>query len=110
MYEVRYIFDFRNFLQTMPTMKALLSKGGDKVAALTIRHVDDSVRTALRVRAAQNGVSMEEEARRILWEALLRPSSPLPMGQHLLNRFSEVADECYVLPERHPPRTPPARD
>ena len=33
---------------------------------LTIRKIDDRVKERLRVRAARRGVSMEEEARRIL--------------------------------------------
>ncbi|WP_048649225.1 FitA-like ribbon-helix-helix domain-containing protein [Nitratireductor soli] len=36
------------------------------MATLTIRNVDDDVRRALRKRAAENDVSMEEEVRRIL--------------------------------------------
>ena len=38
------------------------------MANLTIRNVPDDVRTSLRVRAAKNGRSMEEEIRRILAE------------------------------------------
>ncbi|MGC8731582.1 MAG: FitA-like ribbon-helix-helix domain-containing protein, partial [Halothiobacillaceae bacterium] len=46
------------------------------MAALTIRNVDESIKQLLRIRAAQHGVSMEEEARRILREALVRVSQP----------------------------------
>ena len=41
------------------------------MAVLTIRNVDEAIKTSLRVRAAQQGVSMEEEARRILRDVLL---------------------------------------
>lgn len=41
---------------------------------LTIRGVDDDMKRQLRVRAAENGRSMEEEVRRILRHALGRPS------------------------------------
>ena len=41
------------------------------MATLTIRNLDDSLKHSLRVRAAENGVSMEEEARVILRDALL---------------------------------------
>jgi antitoxin FitA len=37
---------------------------------LTIRKLDNRVKDGLRLRAASNGVSMEEEARRILASAL----------------------------------------
>lgn len=77
------------------------------MASLTIRNVDDTTKTALRVRAAQHGVSMEEEARRILRDALVRPSSPGGLGQRLTQRFGAVASEDFTLPERHPPRVPP---
>ena len=36
------------------------------MASITIRNLDDNVKTRLRVRAADNGRSMEEEGRRIL--------------------------------------------
>lgn len=81
------------------------------MAALTIRNVDDSTKTALRVRAAQHGVSMEEEARRILRDALLRVSSPDvsdKFGQRLVQRFESVASEDFSLPIRHATRIPPA--
>ena len=40
------------------------------MASITIRNLDDEVKTRLRVRAAGNGRSMEEEARRILRDAV----------------------------------------
>lgn len=39
------------------------------LASITIRNLDDDVKTRLRVRAADNGRSMEEEARLILRDA-----------------------------------------
>ena len=80
------------------------------MAALTIRNVDDSTKTALRVQAGQHGVSMEEEARRILRDALARATSPgaaATLGQRLIQRFAAAASEDFPLPERHPPRVPP---
>ena len=41
---------------------------------LTIRGIDDKLKRALRLRAAENGWSMEEEVRRILRAALAVPS------------------------------------
>jgi len=75
------------------------------MAALTIRNVDDAIKSALRVQAAQRGVSMEEEARRILREALTRSSTPAPMGDCLLRRFADVASDDFSLPARQSPRT-----
>jgi plasmid stability protein len=77
------------------------------MAALTIRNVDDATKAALRVRAARHGVSMEEEVRRILREAVVPAPPTQPMGQQLLRRFSGVTAEGFSLPERQPPRAPP---
>lgn len=41
------------------------------MATMTIRNIDDELKSLLRVRAAQHGRSMEEEARRILQAALV---------------------------------------
>jgi len=40
------------------------------MASMTIRNIDDSLKERLRVRAAQHGHSMEEEARIILRRAV----------------------------------------
>ncbi len=40
------------------------------MASLTIRNIDDGLKRRLRLRAAGHGRSMEEEARRILRDAL----------------------------------------
>ena len=45
------------------------------MANITIRNLDDDVKMRLRMQAAENGHSMEEEARRILREAVRRKPS-----------------------------------
>lgn len=40
------------------------------MASLTVRNLDDEDKRGLRIRAASHGVSMEEEARRIIRHAL----------------------------------------
>lgn len=40
------------------------------MASITIRNLEDGLKVRLRVRAAEHGRSMEEEARRVLREAL----------------------------------------
>ena len=40
------------------------------MASITVRNLDDGVKTRLRVQAADNGRSMEEEARLILRDAV----------------------------------------
>lgn len=44
------------------------------MATLTIRNLDESIKRRLRVRAAEHGVSMEEEARAILRASLTEVS------------------------------------
>ena len=80
------------------------------MAVLTIRNVDEEIKTSLRVRAARRGVSMEEEARRILRDVLAPADVQVPLGQRLLNRFSGVAREDFTPPWRQAPRMPPAWD
>ena len=84
----------------MLTMTALKSNQEDVMAVLTIRNVDDAIKSALRVQAAQHGVSMEEQARCILRDALTPAASPAPMGERLLRRFADVASDDFSLPPR----------
>ena len=53
----------------MHTLLSLIAQG-KPVASMTIRNMDDSVKARLRIRAAEHGRSMEEEAREILAGAL----------------------------------------
>ena len=46
------------------------------MASITIRRLDDAVKSRLRVRAASHGRSMEEEAREILKAALRATRGP----------------------------------
>ena len=82
------------------------------MAALTIRNLDDGVKTRLRVRAAQNGRSMEEEARAILRRALAADAGE---GEPNLAAFAQALFAPLggvELPEapRGPAREPPAFD
>ena len=79
------------------------------MATLLIRRLDDDLKAQLRVRAAENGHSMEEEARSILRRELERPSGP--------HSIASLAHELFggaglgVDLESHPSvpvRTPPA--
>jgi plasmid stability protein len=45
------------------------------VASITIRNIEDDLKRALRVRAARNGCSMEEQARRLLIEGIAQDDS-----------------------------------
>jgi plasmid stability protein len=74
------------------------------MASLTIRNVDDDTKQRLRIRAAHHGVSMEEEVRRILTEALRPAEAPSGLGTRLRDRFAGLAAEEFVAPKRGTPR------
>jgi plasmid stability protein len=78
------------------------------MATMTIRNLDDELKARLRVRAAQHGKSMEEEARSILRDAL--KSEPLS-GKELVQRIREMVEPYggieLELPPREPMREPP---
>lgn len=52
--------------------------------SLSVRKIDDDLYERLRIRAAQNGVSMEEEVRQILRRAVAAPE-----------RLGDLAIECF---------------
>jgi plasmid stability protein len=92
-------------------MMALLSRYREApISSLTIRNLDDATKRRLRIRAARHGVSMEEEVRRILKEALRPADAPSGLGKRLRDRFAGLAAEEFVAPPRHAPRAAPQWD
>jgi len=80
------------------------------MASITIRNLDHSLKEALRRRAAGNGHSMEEEARRILKAEVYRDSRrPAEgLGTWLARRFSEIGGgELVIAPRTTEMRKPP---
>ncbi|AIS15597.1 MULTISPECIES: FitA-like ribbon-helix-helix domain-containing protein [Pseudomonas] len=75
------------------------------MASLTIRNLDDHIKERLRIEAAHNGHSMEEEARLILRRALSRTADSQGLGSRIRARFAETGGVELELPER----TEPAR-
>lgn len=76
------------------------------MANLTIRKLDPAVKDRLRVRAAQKGHSMEEEARRILSETL--KAEPTNAFDRLRRHFADIGGVELELPPRLPGREPPS--
>ncbi|HWI87291.1 MAG TPA: plasmid stabilization protein [Sphingomonas sp.] len=61
------------------------------MAVMTIRNIDDVIKKRLRVRAAVNGRSMEDEARDILRSALSTDDPrPRNLAQAILERFGPL--------------------
>ncbi len=70
------------------------------MATLTIRNIDDELKARLRIEAARNGRSMEEEVRDILRRALGKRSGPGGIGSRLHQIFAALADPGLDLPLR----------
>lgn len=81
------------------------------MASITIRRLDDTVKSRLRLRAASNGRSMEEEARIILRDAVER--EPVPekgLGTAVYELFKPLGGLDLELPPRETMRKPPRFD
>lgn len=59
------------------------------MASITIRNLDEDIKTRLRVQAAQNNRSMEEEARIILRKALEQAASEPNIADLALQLFGQ---------------------
>ena len=70
------------------------------MATLTIRDFDEELKSALRVRAAQHGRSMEAEVREILRTVLERPAGGPGVGTRIRQRFSGTGGVDLDLPSR----------
>ena len=78
------------------------------MSQMTIRNLDEDLKRLLRVRAAHNGRSMEEEARQILRLALSRQEPPRnDLGVVIHERFRALGGVEIVTPKRGPARRPP---
>lgn len=74
------------------------------MANLTIRNIDEELKTRLRVRAARNGCSMEQEVREILRSAVLPTVSDTSFVDRIRARFAGMKVETLPVPKRRPAR------
>lgn len=86
------------------------------MASITIRQLPENTKRKLRIRAAQNGRSMEEEAREILRTELNQSSDtnkPPKTGKDLVDsirrRFAPLGGVDLEIPPRGPIRDPDIR-
>jgi len=70
------------------------------MASITIRNLDDQIKEQLRIAAAHNGHSMEEEARLILGRALATINRAGGLGSRIRDRFRVCGGVELDLPER----------
>lgn len=80
------------------------------MTTLTIRRLDPAVKERLRVRAAERGHSMEEEARRILSETCGPVARSETLADIALRLFGEGRGAELELPPRRTGREPPTFD
>jgi plasmid stability protein len=64
---------------------------------LTIRNLPDQVHAALRLQAAQDGLSMEAEARKILTEVCKIDKKPITGLQELVDQLYAVKKPAHVV-------------
>ena len=78
------------------------------MASITIRNLENEVRTRLRIRAAEHSRSMEEEVRIILREAVSdSQSAPRDLAKFTRDCFAPLGGVDLELPPRGPMREPP---
>ena len=76
------------------------------MASITIRNLDDSLKRQLRVRAAEHGRSMEEEAREILRHAIGESPPPRNLAAAIRRRVASLGGVELDIPPREPMREP----
>lgn len=77
------------------------------MGSITIRNLDDDIKQRLRVRAAEHGRSMEEEARDILRRVVGEGAPPRDLAAAIRSRVAAFGGVELELPSREPMREPP---
>ncbi len=81
------------------------------MASITIRNLDDTLKSRLRIQAAVHGRSMEDEARDILRSALNRePTRKGSLAASIRARFAPLGGVELPVVAREPMRAPPSFD
>ncbi len=80
------------------------------MASITIRKLPESTKRRLRLRAARNGRSMEQEARELLEVGLARADAEsVNIGEAIRRRFAPLGGVILKIPPRGPIRDPGIR-
>ena len=80
----------------------------DPMASLTIRDLDDNLKTLLRMQAAHHGCSMEQEVRDILRRAVQPQMDGAGFAQRIQQRFAWLKADELPIPKRRAARLTPA--
>ncbi len=73
------------------------------MANLSVRNLDSKAYKQLRILAAKHGISMEEEARRIIYQAVLAPER---ISQIFTENFGSKNGVDLILSDRRKPHEP----
>ena len=77
------------------------------MANITIRNLEEGLKRRLRIRAAEHGCSMEEEARNILRTVLSqKATSAKNLGTAIHKLFKPFGGVALDIPSREPMREP----
>ena len=81
------------------------------MSSITIRNLDESIKSSLRLRAARHGWSMEQEVRQIL-QQILAPelAGKISFTERVNRRFAGLDAESLPIAPRQIARTPPEFD
>lgn len=78
------------------------------MASLTVRNLEEPIKELLRIRAAHNGHSMEEEVRQILRNTLLKDKQlPDNLAESIQKRFAQLGEVEDFSLSREAIREPP---
>ncbi len=80
------------------------------MASITIRHLDDGIKRRLRIRAAEHGRSMEEEAREILRQVVGEAAPPRNLAAAIRARAAAFGGADLDVAPRDPMPAPPSFD
>ena len=81
------------------------------MSSITIRNLDESIKSSLRLRAARHGWSMEQEVRQILQQILApEQAGQVSFAERVNSRFAGLEAESLSVAPRQIARTPPEFD
>jgi antitoxin FitA len=81
------------------------------MASITIRNLEEHLKGKLRIRAAEHGRSMEEEARHILRAALAeKTAAPTNLFEQIRRHVDPLGGVELKIPRRRSMREPPTFD
>jgi plasmid stability protein len=76
------------------------------MSSLTIRNIDDQLKTLLRMQAARHSCSMEQEVRDILRRAVQVQPAGASFAQKIRQRFNGLNANELPIPKRRTARLP----